>query len=283
MSHKEWDLIIRPTRSLLDINFKEIWEYRDLLKVFVKRDITAVYKQTVLGPFWFFLQPVITTFIFALVFGRIAQIPTSGIPPILFYMSGIVLWNYFSDCLIQISNTFISNANVFGKVYFPRLIVPLSVIISNLFKFLVQFLLFVAIYLVYVSSGDYSFSFNIRYVTLIPLFILIAAFLAFSIGLLISSMTVKYKDMRFLLGFGVQLFMYASPIIYPLSTLSGKLLTIAKLNPIASVIEGLRMVFFNSGVFSASMIGYSLIVTLLLLVLSLSVFYKVERSFMDTV
>ncbi len=276
--------VITPKKNLLDINLKEIWSYRDLLVLFVRRDFVAVYKQTILGPMWFVIQPIFTTLIFTLIFGKLASIPTDGLPQILFYMCGITCWNYFAECLNKTSNTFVANANIFGKVYFPRLILPISIIISNLLKFGIQFLLFL-VFLVYFYWNGYNVQPN-YHMFLLPYLLFLMAGLGLGFGILISSLTTKYRDFQFLLIFGVQLFMYATPIVYPLSLAKEKLgsyswVTLA--NPMTSVIETFKFAFLGRGEFSWFNIGYSTLFMLILLFLGTLTFNKVEQTFMDTV
>lgn len=274
----EWDLVVKPKRSVFDINLKEIFTYKDLLFLLVKRDFVALYKQTILGPVWFVIQPVITALVFAIIFGGFAKINTNGVPPILFYMAGLTLWAYFADCLNKTSSTFVSNASVFGKVYFPRLIIPLSVLISNLIKLGIQFLLFLVIWLCYLSRVEP----NYQYLYLLPFLILVLAMLGFGFGLLISSLTTKYRDFTFVVGFGVQLLMYAT-IVFPISSVSPDKQWILLLNPVAPVIETFKYIFLGSGIFETWALVYSFSFATILLLFSVLVFNKVEQSFMDTV
>lgn len=275
--------IITPKRHLLDINLKEIWDYKDLLFLFVKRDFVSIYKQTILGPLWFFIEPIFTTLIFTVIFGQLASIPTDGIPPALFYMCGITCWNYFSHCLTKTSNTFIENAGMFGKVYFPRIVQPISVVISTLIKFGIQFLLFIIILIYYsLTAGVHS---NI-YVLILPLLIIIMAGLSLGFGIIISSLTTKYRDLRFLIVFGIQLFMYATPIVYPLSLAKEKLGTyswIALANPMSSIVEAMKYAFLGQGELSWFHLGYSTLFMIVLLFFGIILFNKVEQTFMDTV
>jgi lipopolysaccharide transport system permease protein len=263
---------------------KEIWRYKDLLFLFVRRDFVAVYKQTILGPLWFIIQPIFTTLVFTVVFGQLASIPTDGLPQVLFYMCGITCWNYFAECVTKTSNTFVTNSAIFGKVYFPRLILPLSVILTNLLKFGIQFLLFLAIFFYYIYSGS-NISPNI-YIFTLPLLLFIMATLGLGFGLIISSLTTKYRDFQFLISFGIQLFMYATPIVYPLSLAKEKLGAygwIATVNPMTSIIETMKFAFLGEGIFSWNNLAYSLIFSLVLLFLGVIVFNRVEKTFMDTV
>ena len=237
---ENWTTVIKPKNKLLSVDFKEMWQYRDLFSMFVKRDIITQYKQTVLGPAWFFVQPILTTIMYMIVFGGIAGISTDGLPQPLFYLAGISMWQYFADCLNKTSNTFVANANIFGKVYFPRLIVPFSVVTSNLVRFFIQLSLFIAVYLYYVVLTDIHIMPNI-YVLLFPILLLIVAGLAFGFGILFSSLTTKYRDLTMLLAFFVQLWMYATPVIYPLSTITNKTIQLVmQINPMTGVIEAYK-------------------------------------------
>jgi lipopolysaccharide transport system permease protein len=279
----EYDLIIRPKKHAFDINFKEIWDYRDLLKMFVKRDIITVYKQTVLGPIWFIVQPILTTLIYMVVFGRIAQISTDGTPQALFYLSGITIWNYFASSFNSTANTFRGNAGIFGKVYFPRLITPLSQVTSGLIKFFIQFGFFLVIYFYYIFSGNNSVNPNWT-ILLLPVYIILMAAYGLGAGLVFTSLTTKYRDLSFLLSFGVQLLMYASPVIYPVSTIpEGTLKTIILYNPFTPILEGFKYAFLGAGHFSWWNLGYSVIVAVVLLIIGIVVFHKTERNFIDTV
>lgn len=278
---EQWDMVIQPKTSWFDLRLNELWAYKDLLFIMVKRDFIAAYKQTILGPLWHFLQPLFTTVVFVIVFGHIAKIPTDNIPKPLFYLCGLTLWNYFSACLNGTSNTFIANAGIFGKVYFPRLIIPLSVVISNAIKLGIQFILLIAI-MVYYSFKGYQIYIGLN-VLWIPILIIIVALLGLALGILISALTTKYRDMTVLMGFGVQLLMYATPIIYPLSFISGEYKMIIGLNPLTWLTEAFRNGLLGEGVINLPMLGYSAALTLVLLIVSIMVFIKVEKSFMDTV
>ena len=277
----EYTTVIKPKNKLFDVDFKEIWNYRDLFSMFVKRDIITQYKQTILGPAWFFIQPAITTIMYMIVFGGIAKIPTDGLPQPLFYLSGIVCWQYFADCLNKTSSTFTTNQAIFGKVYFPRLIVPLSTVASNLVRMGIQFLMFIAVYIYFLFTGVVVAP-N-AYILLIPVLILMLAGLALGFGIIISSMTTKYRDLTLLFTFVVQLWMYATPIIYPLSTMSPKNQMIMSLNPITSIVETFKFATMGVGTFSWGMLGYSFGFMVVLLSIGIVVFNKVQRSFMDTV
>ncbi|MDD3079165.1 MAG: ABC transporter permease [Paludibacter sp.] len=273
--------VIKPKNKLFEVDLKEIWRYRDLFSMFVKRDIITQYKQTILGPAWFFIQPALTTIMYMVVFGGIAGISTDGLPQPLFYLSGIVCWQYFADCLNKTSSTFTTNQGIFGKVYFPRLIVPLSTVTSNLVRMGIQFLLFLAVYIYYLIVGA-SVAPN-AYALLIPVLILMLAGLSLGFGIIISSMTTKYRDLTILFTFIVQLWMYATPVIYPLSTMSPKRQWIMALNPVTSILETFKYGTMGVGTFSWGMLGYSFAFMVVLLAIGIVVFNKVQRSFMDTV
>ena len=276
--------VIIPKKNLLDVNLKEIWQYKDLLFLFVRRDFVATYKQTILGPLWFIIQPIFTTLMFTLIFGKLASIPTDGLPPILFYMCGITCWNYFSESLSKTSNTFTTNANIFGKVYFPRLIVPISIIISNMVKFIIQGITFLLFFYYYYLIGA-NINPNIT-IAVLPLLLLLMAGLGLGFGILISSLTTKYRDFQFLVVFGVQLFMYATPVVYPLSLAKEKLGSyswIAFANPMSSIVEAMKYAFLGQGQFSWYHLLYSFIFMIILLATGVIIFNKVEQNFMDTV
>ena len=279
---EHWDMIIQPKGHLFELNLKEVWKYRDLLLLFVKRDFIASYKQTILGPLWHFIQPIFTTIMFLLVFGKIANIPTDGIQPILFYMSGITIWNYFSSCLNSTSNTFVANAGIFGKVYFPRLVIPLSTVMSNLVKFGIQFLLLIAVFVFYALKGTpahVSVS-----LLMIPVLVLMMAGMGLGLGIIISSLTTKYRDLNVLIGFAVQLLMYATPIAYPLSFLKhNKFAAWIQWNPLTPIVEAFRYALFQQGSFNAGSLLYSAAIIAIVLFIGLLTFSKVERTFMDTV
>ncbi|MGK7393403.1 MAG: ABC transporter permease [Candidatus Cyclobacteriaceae bacterium M3_2C_046] len=277
-----WDLEIKPQSHLLDINFKDIWRYRDLLRMFVKRDVITVYKQTILGPIWFIVQPILTTAIYILVFGRIANISSDGIPRVLFYLAGITIWNYFSESFNQTSKTFKENANIFGKVYFPRLIMPLSKVTSGLIKFAIQLGFFLVIFLIFLLSGNQAIQPN-WYILSLPILVLLMAGLGLGFGIIFTSLTAKYRDLTFLIQFGVQLLMYATPVIYPVSTIPEKYKTLIMLNPMSSIVEGFKFSFLGAGFFSWGWLGYSAAFMLLTLFLGIIIFNKTEKNFMDTV
>jgi lipopolysaccharide transport system permease protein len=279
---ENWDLIIRSASPFFDLNLKDIWKYRDLVFLFVRRDFTATYKQTILGPLWHFIQPVFTTIMFVWIFSKLAGIPTDNIQPVLFYMSGITFWNYFSACLTGASNTFLSNAGIFGKVYFPRMVSPLSIVISNIVRFGIQFLLLIVVMIFYSINGSHQY-FGWSWLLIIPLLIIMAG-TGLGLGIVISSLTTKYRDFNVLIGFGVQLLMYATPIAYPLSFLMKKSYSwLAIANPLTPLVEGFRFALFHTGTFTISSLIYSLVFMLASLLIGLFMFSKVEKNFMDTV
>ena len=278
---KDWTLVIKPEKRLLDVDLKGIWRYRDLWYMYVKRDIVTVYKQTILGPLWFFIQPIFTTVMYMFVFGGLAGISTDGVPQPLFYLSGIMLWNYFSECFSGASNTFTANAGIFGKVYFPRLVVPLASLTSNLIKMFIQLLLFIAVYIYYLTVGG-TVSINAA-ALLFPVLVFMLAFHALSWGLIVSSLTSKYRDLRYLVGFGLQLFMYATPIIYPLSAAGDKFRWALELNPLTPIFEAFKYGFLGAGSLSWSGLLYSAIFMVVMMFISVIIFNRVERNFMDTV
>jgi lipopolysaccharide transport system permease protein len=280
-NREKWDLVIDGKTSHFDLKLREVWHYRDLLQMFVKRDFVSFYKQTIFGPLWFFLQPLFTTVIFTFVFGNLAGLSTDGLPQPLFYLAGITAWNYFSDCIIKTSTVFKDNANIFGKVYFPRLIMPLSIVTSNLVRFGVQMVLFVGMMIYFWAVGS---DFHITpSIVLLPLLVLLMALLGLGTGLMITAMTTKYRDLSFLVAFGVQLLMFVTPIIYPLSSVPDEYQTLIKLNPMTGIIEAFRHAFLGKGEISASSLGYSALVTLVILVLGVVIFNKTEKNFVDTV
>ncbi|TDQ19385.1 lipopolysaccharide transport system permease protein [Algoriphagus boseongensis] len=282
-SDEHWDLIVEPKTSLFDLNLREVWRYRDLMMLFVRRDFVAQYKQTILGPLWHLIQPVLTTLMFLLVFGQIANIPTDGIQPVLFYMSGITLWNYFSACLTSTSNTFVANAGIFGKVYFPRLVIPLSVVMSNLVRLCIQFGLLLAVMGWYAIFESTPFHFGFSWF-LLPVLVLLMAGLGLGLGIIISSLTTKYRDFTVLIGFAVQLLMYATPVAYPLSFIKGKnFAPIIEWNPMSTIVEAFRFALFGTGGFELGSLVYPFCFMLAILFLGIMIFTKVERTFMDTV
>ena len=279
-----WTTVIKPKEKLLQVDFKELWRYRDLCMLFVRRNITTQFKQTILGPLWYIIQPAMTVIMYMVVFGGIANIPTDGLPQPLFYLSGICLWQYFNDCLSKTSSTFTANAGIFGKVYFPRLVVPLSTVISNLLRFAIQFGLFLVVYAIYqiwIIPGQIHTNW---YALLLPLLIVMLAGLALGFGILFSSLTTKYRDMTLLLDFFVRLWMYATPVIYPLSTITNeKLRFVMSLNPLTGIVEAFKYGMLGAGEFSWGMLAYSFAFMVVLLALGIVIFNRVQRTFMDTV
>lgn len=280
-NREKWDKIIRPRSCWFDNTLLEVWNYRDLVAMFVWRDFVSVYKQTILGPLWYIIQPLLTTAVFTVVFGRLAQLPTDGLPPFLFYLTGVLAWRYFADCLTSTSSTFVSNANLFGKVYFPRLTVPVSVVISNLIAFSIQFLLFLGFFTFYRFKG--AAIHPQPAVLLLPLLLAQMAMLGLGFGILISSLTVRYRDLTQLVGFGVQLWMYVTPVVYPASSVSDKWRWLMLLNPMAPVVEGFRYAFLGAGAVSAQSWLFSLTITVVILFFAVVLFNRVEKTFMDTV
>lgn len=277
----QWTMILRPKKSMLEVNIRELWQYRDLIAQLVKRDFVAKYKQTILGPLWFLIQPLLTTLIFVVVFGNIAGIPTDGIPKILFYMAGIVGWNYFATCLNDTSQTFIKNASIFGKVYFPRLAMPLSIVISNLVSFVIQFVFLIAFIIYFMAAGS-----DIRpgwEVALVPFLVVIIAGLGLGFGIIITSLTTKYRDLVHLITFGVTLWMYATPIIYPLSEIPEKYKPYVLANPMTPVVETFKTAMLGVGQVDYLYLAYSFVFMIALLAVGIIIFNKVERTFMDTV
>jgi len=276
-----WTTVIKPKTNWFDIDFKELIRYKDLNQMFVKRNIVTQYKQTILGPLWFFINPALTTIMYMVVFGGIARISTDGLPQPLFYLAGICLWNYFSVCLTKTSTTFVDNQNIFGKVYFPRLIMPVSTVISSLFTLAIQLILFVIVYVYFLLHG-YSIAPNI-YILLVPVLIVMLAGLSLGFGIIISSWTTKYRDLTIFFTFIVQLWMYATPVIYPLSVMSPKKQLIAALNPVTSIMETFKYATLGTGTFSWAHLGYSFVFMCVVLGIGIVTFNKVQRSFMDTV
>ncbi len=281
-THKDWDLIIKPKSNLLDLQLNQVWKYRDLLFLLVKRDFISFYKQTVLGPIWFFLQPLFTVAIYMFIFGSIAGIETDNIPQPIFYLSGITAWTYFSECVLKTSNIFRENAGIFGKVYFPRLIMPLCVVISNLLKFGIQFLLLI-ILIVYYSFNGYHFNFSVFNFFLIPIFIVFIAAFGLGVGLIVSSLTIKYRDFALLLSFAMSILMYACPVVYPLASLSGKMKFIVLLNPMTSLIEGFRFLLFGYGSLNIYSSLYGIVFILITVFIGVIFFNKVQKNFIDII
>lgn len=282
MDTSSYEHIINPRKKLLDLDLKGLWQYRDLYVMYIKRDIVTYYKQTIFGPLWYVIQPILTTVMYMFVFGGLAKIPTDGIPQPLFYMAGITLWNYFSQTFTACSNVFANNASVFGKVYFPRLVVPLASCTSNLIRLLIQFVLFLAIYLYYVVAEGLSFSMNVAFL-FCPLVVIVTGLMAMAAGLFFSSWTVKYRDLQYVVQFGVQLVMYATPVIYPLSFAPESYRWLMNLNPLTPLFEMFKYGCLGVGTFSMGSIVYSLGFTLVMLFVAVLVFNRTEQNFMDTV
>ena len=282
MNRKNSQSEIVPHSTLLRFNFKEIHEYRDLVWMFVKRDIVTYYKQTVLGPLWFLIQPILTTLVFTVIFGKLAKISTDGLPPVLFYLAGITAWNYFADSFKNTADTFKKNEQIFGKVYFPRVIMPLSIVISGLLKFGIQLLLFVAFIIYFILKGaDISISWEA--IIVVPLLLFLMGIIGLGSGMIISSLTTKYRDLTFLIQFGIQLLMYATPVIYPVSAIPEKYRWLVELNPLTSIIESFRFMSLGEGSFSWGALLYSFIFAICLMFIALIVFNRTEKNFMDTV
>lgn len=278
---QDWDLVVEGKSSLFDLKLYDLWRYRDLLLLFVRRDFVSFYKQTILGPLWFFIQPIFTTLVYVFVFGSLAGISTDGLPQFLFYLSGITAWNYFAECITKTSTVFKDNANIFGKVYFPRLILPLSIVASNLVRFGVQLILFFSMMLYFYMNGS---DIQLTYVAfLFPVLVLLMAFLGLGIGLIITAMTTKYRDLSFLVTFGVQLLMYATTVIYPLSSAPEQYRTLIELNPMTPIIESFRYAFLGAGEFSWSSLLYTTGITGVIFFIGLLIFNKTERTFVDTI
>jgi lipopolysaccharide transport system permease protein len=282
LENEDWSMIIEPQRSLLDLRLGELWRYKDLVMLFVRRDFVSVYKQTILGPLWYLIQPLLTTITFTVIFGGIASLPTDELPPFLFYMSGTVVWSYFASCLTKTSETFVQNANLFGKVYFPRLAVPVSILFSNLITFLIQFGMFLVFVLFFALRGT-PIQFNWLWIALSPLLILMMAGLGLGFGIIISSLTTKYRDLRFLVTFGVSLLMYATPVIYPVSSIPEQFQWIVLINPMTPIIEAFRYAFLGAGTVNVYYLLYSFGFMLVAVTIGSIIFNRVEQTFMDTV
>ncbi|MBO6200200.1 MAG: ABC transporter permease [Chryseobacterium sp.] len=276
----QWTETIESSHSLFDLNLKEVWRYRDLAYMFVKRDFVSSFKQTILGPIWFFINPIFTTVVYIVVFGNIAKLSTDGAPKILFYLAGITLWNYFSSCLTATSNVFTNNAGIFGKVYFPRLIMPISIVLSNLMRFGVQMGLFLIAFFYYLFKGEVQPNW---WILATPLLIVLMAIFALGMGMIFSSLTTKYRDLQMLLTFGISLYMYATPVIYPASSLKGIFKTIAFYNPLTGIFECFKYAWLGVGDFSAPMLLISTVLIFGIFVIGTVIFNKVEKGFMDTV
>jgi len=282
MKQNHWTLVIKPKVSWFEIDLYEIWKYRDLLMILVKRDFISVYKQTILGPLWFVIQPLLTTIVFIVIFDKVAEIPTDGAPSALFYMSGLVIWNYFSICLNKTAVTFSANEGIFGKVYFPRLIVPISNVVSALITFGIQLALLIGLLIYFYIIYNFEIQLNI-YIIILPIIILIVASLGLGCGIIISSITTKYRDLVHLITFGIQLLMYATPVIYPLSFFSGNYKLLILLNPLTSLIEIFRFSILGVGEFNFMYLLYSMVFTLFTVGIGIVIFSKVEKSFMDVI
>lgn len=280
-SNNNWTTIIKPKTGWFDINLKELLQYKDLIIMFVKRDFKTLYKQTILGPLWIIINPLLTTIMFTIVFGNIANISTDGMPQILFYMLGTTVWTYFSTCLTKTSATFTGNAAIFGKVYFPRLVTPISIVVSGLINFAVQFIMFLGFMIYYYITGAHVCP-NI-YILMIPLLLVQLALLSLGFGVIISSLTTKYRDLAILVTFGVQLWMYATPVVYPASQIGGILKTLMMLNPVSPIIESFRYAFLGSGSIPWNFLGISIATTVVVLFIGVILFSRVEKTFMDTV
>mgnify|MGYP000888371576 FL=1 len=278
---EDWDLIITPRKKWWDLQLRDVWHYRDLIALFVRRDFVSRYKQTILGPLWLIIQPIMNSLVFTVIFGNIAGLPTDGLPQMLFYLSGTVLWHYFSNCLTGTSQTFISNAHLFGKVYFPRLVTPISIVISNLITLAIQFVLFIVFWLFFYSRGAEIYFTS--WALALPLLVLLMAGLGLGFGIIISSLTTKYRDLNYLVGFGVSLWMYATPIIYPVSSIPEKWRWVAEINPISPIVETFRAGFLGAGSASWLRLGYSFAFMLVVLFIGVVIFNRVEKTFIDTV
>lgn len=278
----QWDMVIKPREKMWSLHLNEVWCYRDLLLLLVRRDFVAFYKQTILGPVWFFVQPLLTTLMYLLIFGKIAGLSTDGIPGLLFYLAGVTCWSYFSESLTKTSDTFITNANIFGKVYFPRLVIPLSIVLSNLIRLGIQFLLFFLVWMYYYGFTNENVHPNWT-IALLPLLVVLMALFGLGLGIIFSALTTKYRDLRFLLTFGVQLLMFATPVVYPLSLAPQKYKWLIVANPFTAIIETFRYGFTGAGEFNWLYLGYSTGTVLLILLLGIFIFNYVEKNFMDTV
>jgi lipopolysaccharide transport system permease protein len=279
---EQWTEVIEPRTSLLDLRLGDVWRYRDLVMMFVRRDFVSTYKQTILGPVWFFIQPLLTTITFLIIFSRVAQLSTDGLPPVVFYLAGVTIWNYFAQTLVATSTVFIANAAIFGKVYFPRLTMPVSIVISNLVRFLIQFGLFLVVWTFYLLRGESTIHPN-WLMALTPVLLVVMGLMSLGLGMIFSALTTKYRDLSLLLAFGVQLLMYATPVIYPLSSIPEKYKWLILANPMSAIVETFRYAFLGSGSFNWSYLIYSGIFTIVILFIGTVIFNKVEKSFTDTV
>lgn len=278
---ENWSLVIRPQRAWWDLRLGELWRYRDLVRLFVWRDFVAYYKQTILGPLWYLIQPILTTVVFTVIFGNIAQLSTDGLPPFLFYLAGNTVWTYFSASLTSTSNTFTANAGLFGKVYFPRLAMPVSIVISQIVSFGIRFLVFLGFLIYFLASG--SDVYPNWWILALPILVLIMAGLGLGLGIIVSSLTTKYRDLQQLVTFGVQLLMYGTPVIYPLSSITGGWKWLILANPMTPVVEVFRLAFLGTSAMSPVYLLYSLAFMFLVLLIGVLIFNRVENNFMDTV
>ena len=274
-------LIIKPKRKLFNLDLSELFYYKDLIYFFIKRDFITFYKQTILGPLWYIIQPLANTIIFTVIFGNVAKIPTDGATPFIFYMTGTVIWAYFSVCLTTTSNTFIGNAHLFGKIYFPRLTVPISSVVIGLVQFIIQFVVLILFLIYFISKG---YEVNVTYfIIFVPFLLLHVAILSFGVGVLIASLTTKYRDLKFLMSFGIQLWMFATPIVYPLSIIPEKYLWISLINPMSSIVETFRYIVIGTGTFNLNYILFSFLTSVIIFIIGVIIFNKIEKNFMDTV
>ena len=281
LTDENWDLIITPRKKWWDLQLRDVWHYRDLIGLFVRRDFVSRFKQTILGPLWFIIQPLLTSLVFTVIFGNIAQLPTDGLPQMLFYMSGTIMWSYFSSCLTSTSTTFTSNAHLFGKVYFPRLVMPISIVISNLITFAIQFAFFLAYFAFFALRGS-----AVRFTSwalALPLLVLLMAGLGLGFGIIISSLTTKYRDLQHLVGFGVSLWMYGTPVIYPVSSIPEQWRWVADVNPVTPIIETFRAGFLGAGDASWPRLAYSAGFMVVVIFIGVVIFNRVEKTFIDTV
>jgi len=283
---ENWSLKIKPKTGLLEINYKELWEYRELVGLWSYRDMVSIYKQTVLGPLWFILQPLLMTVTYIIIFGRIAKLPNGDTPSLLFYLSGIVLWNYFQTNVVHISNTFHTNASIMTKVYFPRLVIPISLILSNFYKTLVQFALLAIIYVIYALNGTMKPDIHPNIIILfVPVLILLMAGMSLGVGLLVSAMTIRYRDLILVISFAMSLFMFITPVVFSIKYLNGKaaMITFLKLNPLSGILETFRYGLFNEGYLDWNLVIYSAISTVVVLIIGVIAFNSVEKKFVDTI
>jgi len=280
-SSQNWDIVITPVKGWMNLNLREIFRYKDLILLFVKRDFVIFYKQTILGPLWYIIQPLFNTLVFTLIFGKIAKIPTDGVPPFIFYLSGTIVWAYFSSCLNQTGQTFLSNAQIFGKVYFPRITVPISIALTAVFQFAIQFMIFLG-FLIYMIWGGLDIDININ-VLMLPLIVLHMAILSIGVGLIISAVTTKYRDLSFVMGFFIQLWMYMTPIVYPLSAVPEKYKFLILCNPMTAVIESFRSIFLVSSSFTINNLLLSIVITIVVFFFGMIIFNRNEKTFMDTI